>query len=1410
LIRPLSRYALGIALALAVAMLLMVLAPQLRGPTLILFTVAIIISAYYGGLGPGLVSTLASFLLASFFLLPPLRSFAIASIAERWQLAILILAGVLISIICESLRQSRSSSMVALATVEKVHIGQARLAAIVESSEDAIIGKDVAGVITSWNRGATRIFGYAADEIIGQPITLLIPADRQAEELEILTSIRNGRHVEVFETIRYRKDGTSIPVAVSASPIKDMTGRIVGASKIARDISVHRQHEQEMARVYRLYATLSEVNQAIVWVPSREALFSKVATSIVETGGFHVAWVGLLDPETGQIHGVAQCGDTTGFLTTIRINAEEGPDGRGQAGTACREGRAYVCNDISADPGATTWRDVAESRGVRAAMVLPIREGGAICGVINVYSRERNAFLEREVALLEEVGVDVSFALDTIAATERRLQAEAALREREETLRIVTGNARIGLMMVDGDLRYTFSNRAYGEYLGLGADIVGKLVSEVSGNDYGVELTDALQAAFNGQRGVIELSRGAGDDQRHFILNFEPIGLRGGISSVVAVVSDVTARIKAEKNLLLLRSAVMQSTESILIMDAGVDPPGPLIEFVNPAFTTMTGYPSEEAVGRSPRILQGPGTDRAVLDRQQRALEGGQVFEGEALNYRKNGSAFMLEWQVAPILDARGVTTHFVVLQRDISARKANEMALLESRQRMQLATQSAGIGVWDFDVRSRKTLWDAQMYALHGEPRPAVFRETYDAGEIRHPTPADQARRATALARTLESGQEFRLEYPIRWPNGELRELKSHAAVQRAADGSAVRLIGVTWDITERKAAEARIRFLTRVQAMFSGIAILMVREHDRARLYSEACRIAVEVGGFTMAVLSFREEIGGPVAPKASAGHSAELLEAIASVLADPAVERTTMTARAMLKRRPVISNDAVDECPEAFRSAYAAAGIRSMAVFPLLIREEVAGAMALFSPDLDFFHAEEVSLLTNLTGDIAFALDSMDKEERLERAAFYDSLTGQANRRLFMDRLQQSLRGSAAAARRTALLLVDLERFKNVNENLGRAAGDLLLRQAGDWLATRIGTTGNLARVGANQFAIALPDAAEDAEVIRWIEQATEAFQAHAFHTPGGEVSLSVRVGIAMSPDDGLEAEVLFGNAEAALAKAKAGGDRYLLFAQKMTESIIGRLSLEHQLRLALVKEEFVLHYQPKFDLVSGKLTGAEALLRWKPEGSGFVPPGRFIHLLEETGMIVDVGNWVVQKALEDHRRWRRQNLPVVRIAVNASAVQLRHRGFVDSIRLAIGPGNLPCDALELEITESVIMKDVNFGIERLNALRDLGLTIAIDDFGTGFSSLSYLSRLPLDTLKIDRAFVVDMVASPTGRALVSTIIRLAEALGLKSVAEGVETDEQRRLLRELHCGELQGFLVGRPYPVKAFEQRFLREL
>jgi EAL domain-containing protein (putative c-di-GMP-specific phosphodiesterase class I) len=368
---------------------------------------------------------------------------------------------------------------------------------------------------------------------------------------------------------------------------------------------------------------------------------------------------------------------------------------------------------------------------------------------------------------------------------------------------------------------------------------------------------------------------------------------------------------------------------------------------------------------------------------------------------------------------------------------------------------------------------------------------------------------------------------------------------------------------------------------------------------------------------------------------------------------------------------------------------------------------------------------------------------------------------------------------------------------------------LKQVAVWLTQFTQDANLLARIDADHFAFVVPEIKTDGTQAILIENLMAAFQEHAFDLNDATFRIGIKVGIAVFPDDGDNADTLYINAEAALKKTRLSGERYLFYTQKMTEAVAEKLGLENQLRRAIDNEEFVLHYQPKVNLVSGKVTGAEALIRWNDPRTGLVPPGMFIPVLEETGLIYEVGRWALRQSVSDWLRWRNAGLPAVRIAVNVSPLQLRNTNFINEIRQVVSLDAHAAYGLELEITESLIMEDVQFSIDTLKSIRAMGITFAIDDFGTGFSSLSYLAKLPVDTLKIDRAFVIEM-DTPEGLALVSTIIILAHALKLRVVAEGVETEQQMRQLLSLNCDEMQGFLFSKPVPADIFEARFLAPL
>ena len=642
-----------------------------------------------------------------------------------------------------------------------------------------------------------------------------------------------------------------------------------------------------------------------------------------------------------------------------------------------------------------------------------------------------------------------------------------------------------------------------------------------------------------------------------------------------------------------------------------------------------------------------------------------------------------------------------------------------------------------------------------------------------------------------------------------DLRELSPTRWVEVIGLGAlASALLG--WvALFHRHARQEELRRLNRLYAMVGGINALGIRVRDRDDLFTNSCRIAVEDGEFEMAWIGVVDPSETRIVPMAWAGIDEKTLAAIQDLLAgsEGTLQGETLAARAIRQKAAVVSNNVPNDETLLFGKMHSEAGVRSIAMLPLIVSGRAIGVFVLYTSKLEFFNSAGLQLLTELAGNIAFAIDHIEKQERLDHFAFYDDLTGLANRSLFIDRLNQHMLSAAIAGRRVAVFLIDLERFKKFNDSLGWPAGDALLRQFAEWLGRNAGSANFVARVGEDHFAVVLPDVTYEGDVTRLLEITIAALAIHPFIVNDVAYRIAAKVGVALFPDDGTDGDTLFKNAEAAVKKAKVGHDRYLFYSQKMTDTTTGSLSIENRLRLALEQHEFVLHYQPKVSLATGRLTGAEALIRWNDPQTGLVPPAHFISILEETGLIHEVGRWALRKAIEDHLRWRSAGLAAPRIAVNVSPLQLRDKKFVAAIEEAVGIAPNAAEGLELEITESLIMEDVGHSIVSLLAIRALGITVAIDDFGTGFSSLSHLSKLPVDRLKIDRSFVVDMTSGADGLTLVSVIINLAHALKLKVVAEGVETEEQLRQLRLLHCDEMQGYLFGKPVPREIFEKKYL---
>ncbi len=426
---------------------------------------------------------------------------------------------------------------------------------------------------------------------------------------------------------------------------------------------------------------------------------------------------------------------------------------------------------------------------------------------------------------------------------------------------------------------------------------------------------------------------------------------------------------------------------------------------------------------------------------------------------------------------------------------------------------------------------------------------------------------------------------------------------------------------------------------------------------------------------------------------------------------------------------------------------------------------------------------------------------KEAELEHLAHYDTLTGLPNRLMVESRLAAMLGHTAARGTQGALLLLDLDQFKNVNDSLGHAAGDDLLRQVAARLATRLARGELLARMGGDEFVVLAQDIA-DCEEARALAQGLIDALGPAFVLSGGqEVFTATSIGVCQFPRDGVSVDQVIRNADAALYEAKAegaGGGGLRFYSRALTQAVDHRVDTERRLRRGLERNEFTLHYQPLVRCADGRITGVEALIRWQPPGGAMVPAAQFIKVAEDTGLIIPLGEWVLRQACRQMQAWRDQGLALDTMAVNLSPRQFRRPDIAPTVATVLAESGLPAHHLELEITEGSLMAPGPEVEATLAALKALGTTLAIDDFGTGYSSLAYLKRFPVDKLKVDQSFVRDIPGDPKGMEITAAIVGLGRALGIEVLAEGVETETQLAHLRRLGCDTVQGYLLARPMP------------
>ena len=771
--------------------------------------------------------------------------------------------------------------------------------------------------------------------------------------------------------------------------------------------------------------------------------------------------------------------------------------------------------------------------------------------------------------------------------------------------------------------------------------------------------------------------------------------------------------------------------------------------------------------------------------------------------------AATLAAQLAPLYENRSLydaaRQHVEQLETEVAQRKlvADKLALSEAGLRhAQILTKSAHIvTAQDGEFES----WSKTLPQLIGVADTAMPADRQAWLAI--VAPADRARVMAWLSAAGNEGARTEVNYRVRRSDGaiiELHEVLEPLPGQPDSDDK-MRWFHTIQDVTEHKTQERKVARLSRVSAVLSGINSAIVRIHNRDALFQEACRIAVNQGAFGMAWVGVLDPDADAQDGQMAAWFSGHPDQGTPLLAGATGID--TPWRVAARERRPVICNDIRDDATLWLHGAQLSA-YRSVAAFPLMLESRAVAVIVLFADEIGIFDHNELKLLNELAGDLSFGLQFIAKEERLSYLAFHDVLTGLPNRMLLQDRVTQFLQGAKPDAGMTCVIMLDLDHFAQLNDALGRHAGDAVLTQVAQRLDASLTEPYSLARIAGDIFAIAIPGLAQAADAATLLEQQIFSTFDSAFIIDGQALRITARAGLAVHPEDGHDAETLLKHAEVALKKAKSSDERYLCYAPRMNAAIAARLSLKAELQMALEQQQFVVHYQPRVDLVSGAIVSAEALIRWHHPQRGIVGPDRFIPLSEETGLIVPIGAWIIDAVCAQQTVWLASGVAIVPVAVNLSAVQFKKGELLQTIQEALDRHALANHHIEFELTESAVMSDPEQATRKLQALKEMGLKLSLDDFGTGFSSLAYLKRFPFDFVKIDRAFITDITKSAKDAMIATAVIAMGHSLNLRVVAEGVETEGQLAYLRQHGCNEIQGYYFSPPVPAAEFET-MLRE-
>lgn len=800
-------------------------------------------------------------------------------------------------------------------------------------------------------------------------------------------------------------------------------------------------------------------------------------------------------------------------------------------------------------------------------------------------------------------------------------------------------------------------------------------------------------------------------------------------------------------------NVVTSMTEILLVVSVDTTGDKTTITTVNNAASALLGYNQKELLGQPIDIIFNTrqGADIFHGHKIHELLMAGSIRGLERLCRAKNGGSVPVLISASVMPTTTGADSHdLVVVAQDITSIKAVEMELRQKEAGLAAAQRIANLGNWEIDLANNEILlFSDQACRIYGyDPKsfPATFAAFQDAIH-----PDERLAVLEALEQARSQSAPFQLDHRLRQPTGAIRMVHQQAEIQYDHDNNPSRLIGIVHDVTDKRHAEERLRLTNKVFEN-SSEAIIIADLHGTI--------LEVNKAFSTMTEYEHGEIIGRNTRILKSDQHDADFYRNMWATL--------------------MRSNHWEGEIWDRKRSGE---------IFPVWLSITAV--------------KDDLGTTTHFAAIMSDLTKKKQAESRIQLLTNFDILTGLPNNTLFQDRLQQAFIDADHHNDLVATIFLDLDDFKVINDSLGLKAGDQMLMEVAARLKECLREGDTLARMGGDDFAIALPNLLKADDAANIAKKMMTRLAQKPFILEGQEVYSNASIGIAIYPVDGEGVDSILQNADAAVFHAKAQGkNNYQFYSADMNVSIFERLELETAMRQALARAEFQLFYQPKVDLASGEMHGMEALIRWTHPEKGMISPVKFIPLAEDTGLILPIGEWTIFTACRDNKKWLDSGYPPMKVSVNLSARQLKE-DVPGLVRRALQETGLPPELLELELTEGMVMQNTEDVIQTMHELKSIGIGLSIDDFGTGYSSLSYLKRFPIDILKIDQSFIRHLTTDADDAAIATAVISLAQSLRLKVIAEGVETAEQVAFLRRRRCDQMQGYFFSKPVPAEEFE-------